>query len=76
MALLTRLHSYAGVLVAPFLVVAAVTGLGFVFTPQLDSLVYDRELHAARVGPGLPHPLSEQVAAARAEHPRTARSRR
>jgi hypothetical protein len=34
--LVLRLHFYAGVLVAPFLVVAALTGLAFVFTPQLD----------------------------------------
>ena len=49
--LLTRLHFYAGVLVAPFLVVAAVTGLAFTLTPQLDAVVYHRELHAAQVGP-------------------------
>ncbi|MET7401490.1 PepSY-associated TM helix domain-containing protein, partial [Dactylosporangium sp. NPDC005572] len=67
--LLTRLHFYAGILVAPLLVVAAVTGLLFVLTPQLDSLVYDQELHVAQVGPGLPKPLSEQVAAAIAAHP-------
>ncbi|WP_432993789.1 PepSY-associated TM helix domain-containing protein [Dactylosporangium sp. CA-233914] len=67
--LLTRLHFYAGILVAPLLAVAAVTGLLFAFSPQLDSLVYDRELHAAQAGPGLPKPLSEQVAAAIAAHP-------
>ncbi|MET7423035.1 PepSY-associated TM helix domain-containing protein [Dactylosporangium sp. NPDC005555] len=67
--LLTRLHFYAGILVAPLLVVAAVTGLLFVFTPQLDSIVYDKELHVAGIGPGLPKPLSEQVAAAIAAHP-------
>ncbi|WP_327000221.1 PepSY domain-containing protein [Dactylosporangium sp. NBC_01737] len=67
--LLTRLHFYAGVLVAPLLVLAAVTGLLFVLTPQLDGIVYDKELHVAKVGPGLPKPLSEQVAAAVAAHP-------
>ncbi|MEV4512334.1 PepSY domain-containing protein [Dactylosporangium sp. NPDC049525] len=67
--LLTRLHFYAGILVAPLLAVAAVTGLLFVLTPQLDGLVYDKELHVATVGPGLPKPLSEQVAAAVAAHP-------
>ncbi|WP_433607562.1 PepSY-associated TM helix domain-containing protein [Dactylosporangium sp. CA-139114] len=67
--LLTRLHFYAGILVAPLLVVAAVTGLLFAFSPQLDGLVYDKELHAAQVGPGLPKPLSQQVAAAVAAHP-------
>ncbi|MGW4490802.1 PepSY-associated TM helix domain-containing protein [Streptomyces sp. NPDC004376] len=68
-ALLARLHFYAGILVAPFLLVAAITGLLYTFTPQLDSLVYDKELHVAHTG-GSVVPLSEQVAAARAEHPR------
>ncbi|MFJ6987314.1 MULTISPECIES: PepSY-associated TM helix domain-containing protein [unclassified Streptomyces] len=67
-ALLARLHFYAGVLVAPFLLVAAVTGLLYTFTPQLDSIVYDKELHVSRTGDRA-LPLSGQVAAARAEHP-------
>ncbi|GHE82522.1 PepSY-associated TM helix domain-containing protein [Streptomyces griseoaurantiacus] len=67
--LLARVHFYAGILVAPFLLVAAVTGLLYTFTPQLDSLVYGKELHVAETG-GSTVPLSEQVAAARAEHPK------
>ncbi|MFI1438671.1 PepSY-associated TM helix domain-containing protein [Streptomyces fructofermentans] len=67
-ALLTRLHFYAGVLVAPFLLVAAVTGLLYIFTPQLDSIVYDKELTAAQTGVSA-QTLAQQVAAARAEHP-------
>lgn len=66
--LVLRLHFYAGILVAPFLVVAAVTGLAFVFSPQLDGLVYDRELHVA-VGDAPARPLAEQVVAAQAAHP-------
>lgn len=65
--LLLRLHFYAGILVAPFLVVAALTGLAFVLTPQLDAVVYDRELSTDGSGPR--RPLSEQVAAAVAAHP-------
>ncbi|MEU2736139.1 PepSY-associated TM helix domain-containing protein [Streptomyces sp. NPDC007095] len=68
-ALLARLHFYSGVLVAPFLLVAAVTGLLYTFTPQLDSLIYGKELHVSRTGDSV-LPLSEQVAAARAEHPK------
>ncbi|ATE54120.1 PepSY-associated TM helix domain-containing protein [Actinosynnema pretiosum] len=44
-ALLLRLHFYAGVLIGPFLLVAAVTGIAYVFTPQLERAVYDHELH-------------------------------
>ncbi len=66
--LLVRLHFYAGVLVAPFLVMAALTGLAYTLTPQLDALVYADELYVDRVGAN-PRPLTEQVAAARAVHP-------
>ncbi|MET8031931.1 PepSY domain-containing protein [Streptomyces sp. NPDC005345] len=67
-ALLLRLHFYAGVLVAPFLLVAAVTGLLYTFTPQLDAFVYDRELSVAHTGDST-RPLAGQVAVARARHP-------
>ncbi|MDW5322311.1 PepSY domain-containing protein [Plantactinospora sp. KLBMP9567] len=66
--LVLRLHFYAGVLIAPFLVVAALTGLAFVFTPQLDSLVYAHELRVD-AGGAPARPLAEQVVAARAAHP-------
>ena len=66
--LLLRVHFYAGVLVAPFLVVASLTGIAYVFSPQLSDAVYAEQL---LVGPhsGVPRPLDEQVAAARAAHP-------
>ncbi|MFG1801537.1 PepSY-associated TM helix domain-containing protein [Micromonospora carbonacea] len=66
-ALLLRLHFYAGILVAPFLFVAALTGLAYTVTPQLDRVVYGDLLTAAPDGP--PKSLAEQVAAARAAHP-------
>src|SRR5687768_14934821 len=66
-ALLLRLHFYAGVLVAPFLVIAAVTGLLYTAVPQLDQILYGDQLTAAHTGAtgnaGLP--LAEQIAAAR-----------
>lgn len=65
--LVLRLHFCAGVLIAPFLVVAATTGLLYVYTPQLEQIVYDRELHV----PAAPtsHPLADQVAAGMAARP-------
>ncbi|MEJ3748092.1 PepSY domain-containing protein [Actinomycetes bacterium KLBMP 9797] len=66
--LVLRLHFYAGVLIAPFLVVAALSGLAFVFSPQLDRLVYAHELRVDQVT-GAARPLAEQVTAARAAHP-------
>ncbi|MEV6318847.1 PepSY domain-containing protein [Streptomyces sp. NPDC051776] len=67
-ALIVRLHFYAGVFVAPFLFVAAVTGLLYTFTPQLDQLVYGDKISVEQVGE-TPRPLAEQIEAARAEHP-------
>ncbi|WP_436800721.1 PepSY-associated TM helix domain-containing protein, partial [Streptomyces cyaneofuscatus] len=66
--LLVRLHFYAGVLVAPFLLVAALTGLAYTFTPQLDQLLYGDQLRVEKVGDA-PRPLAEQIAAARAAYP-------
>ncbi|MEU5049138.1 PepSY domain-containing protein [Streptomyces sp. NPDC021096] len=67
-ALLLRMHFYAGVFVAPFLFVAALTGLLYTFTPQLDQLFYGDKLTVAAVGDA-PRPLAEQIAAAQAHHP-------
>ena len=66
--LLARLHFYAGVLVAPFLVVAAVTGIAYALTPQIESLVYGDELHVSSTA-GSIQPIDAQVRAARAAHP-------
>jgi uncharacterized iron-regulated membrane protein len=66
--LLRRLHFYVGVLVAPFLMVAALTGLLYTITPQLDQIAYHDQLHVAEVGTSTV-PLAEQVAAAQAVVP-------
>jgi uncharacterized iron-regulated membrane protein len=62
--LLLRLHFYAGVFVGPFLLVAAVTGLAYVWTPQVEQAVYDHELHVPAASGVVP--LDQQTAAARA----------
>lgn len=62
--LLRRLHFYVGVFVAPFLVVAALTGLAYTITPQLDRIAYHDQFHVAQVGTGTV-PLADQVATAR-----------
>nr|WTB29555.1 PepSY domain-containing protein [Streptomyces sp. NBC_00830] len=67
-ALLRRLHFYAGVFVAPFLLLAALTGLAYTVTPQLDQLVYGDKLRVEQVV-GQPHSLADQIEAARAAHP-------
>ncbi|KUL38494.1 peptidase [Streptomyces sp. NRRL F-4489] len=61
--LLLRLHFYAGVLIGPFLLVAALTGLAYTAAPQLESVLYQHEL---KVTPrGSADPLAAQLAAAR-----------
>ncbi|WP_207454439.1 PepSY-associated TM helix domain-containing protein [Herbiconiux sp. SYSU D00978] len=60
--LLLRLHFYAGILVGPFILVAALSGAGYALTPALEQAVYDEKLHAPVSGPALP--LADQIAAA------------
>ncbi|MGX6607736.1 PepSY-associated TM helix domain-containing protein [Micromonosporaceae bacterium Da 78-11] len=67
-ALLLRLHFYAGIFVAPFLLLAALSGLAYVFSPQIDRIVYADEL--VITGPAGPaRPMSELLNAARTSHP-------
>jgi uncharacterized iron-regulated membrane protein len=66
--LLLRLHFYAGILVAPFILIAATTGFLFTTVPTLDKIVYSTELTVADSG-GAARPVTEQIAAARATHP-------
>lgn len=67
--LVLRLHFYAGVLIAPFLLVAATTGLLFACSYQAEKIVYSHEL-SVPVGESTTElPISEQVAAARKAYP-------
>jgi uncharacterized iron-regulated membrane protein len=66
--LVLRLHFYAGLLVAPFLLVAAVTGLLYAGSFQAEKIIYADEMTVSKVG-DTKLPISEQVAAARKAHP-------
>lgn len=63
--LLLRLHFYAALLVAPFVLVAAITGGLYAVATPLERVVHADELSATSSGPALP--VEQQVAAARAE---------
>ncbi|MER5962557.1 PepSY-associated TM helix domain-containing protein [Streptomyces sp. NPDC002057] len=65
--LVLRLHFYAGVLVAPFLLVAAVSGLLYALSYQAEKIVYAHELEAPVGETALP--LSQQVDIARKANP-------
>lgn len=62
-ALLLRLHFYAGLLVGPFIFVAALSGALYALTPQVENWLYQTELTTD--APGEPLPLAEQIHAAR-----------
>lgn len=65
--LLWRLHFWAGLVTAPLLLFAALTGLLYVFTPQVEAW---RHAHLDRVVPEGPvQPLDAQRAAAEASVP-------
>ncbi|MEU3732358.1 PepSY domain-containing protein [Streptomyces sp. NPDC033538] len=66
--LVLRLHFYAGLFVAPFLLVAAATGFLYAASFQAEKMVYAHELTVPDVGESK-LPVSEQVAAARQAHP-------
>ncbi|WP_405959889.1 PepSY domain-containing protein [Streptomyces sp. NBC_00024] len=66
--LVLRLHFYAGVLVAPFLLVAALTGGLYAASFSIEDIVYVDRTTVAKVGDEK-LPISEQVAAARKAHP-------
>ena len=62
-ALLWRIHFWAALIASPFVVVACLTGLLYVFTPQIEQL---RHGHLDQVTPGeRVQPLDASVAAAR-----------
>ncbi|MFF3210716.1 PepSY-associated TM helix domain-containing protein [Streptomyces sp. NPDC002886] len=62
--LLLRLHFYAGVLIAPLLLVAATTGLLYAGSWQAEKILYADQLTVDRVGASA-QPLGAQVAAAK-----------
>lgn len=62
-AFIARLHFYAGLLVGPFIFVAALTGTLYVLTPQIEAALYRDVLETSSTGPA--QPLVAQAQAAR-----------
>jgi len=61
-ALLRRVHFFAGLLVGPFILVAALSGALYAITPTLESTLYAHELTASSTSPAVS--LAAQVTAA------------
>lgn len=66
-AILARVHFYAGVFVAPFLIIAALSGALYAVAPTLERIVYHDQITAPPSSTVLP--LEQQIAAAQARFP-------
>jgi len=62
--LIARLHFYIGLLVGPFLFIAALSGVLYALTPQIEDRVYRHILYTPSRGEA--RPLADQITAARA----------
>lgn len=66
-AILARVHFYAGVFVAPFLIIAALSGALYAVAPTLEKVVHHDQITAPPSSTVLP--LEQQTAAAQAQFP-------
>lgn len=64
LALLVRLHLYVGLLVGPFIFIAALSGLVYALTPQLEDRLYAEQLYTNSAG--TPQSLARQIEVAQA----------
>jgi uncharacterized iron-regulated membrane protein len=62
-----RLHFYVGLLIGPFLLIAAVSGFFYALAPTIEKVVYNDQLAAASTAQNVP--LSRQITTARTVHP-------
>ncbi|MDV8022802.1 PepSY domain-containing protein [Rhodococcus sp. IEGM 1330] len=65
--LILRLHFYAGILVAPFILIATISGGLYAVAPTIEQLVYRDYLHVDATGPAVP--VAQQIRVAQAERP-------
>lgn len=63
-AFIARLHFYLGLLVGPFLLVVALSGIVYALTPQIERALYHEQFYTGNEG-GTPLPLADQIRAAR-----------
>ena len=65
--LMMRLHFYAGILVAPFILIAAITGGLYAVAPAIEQIVYRDYLSVDYSG--APKPVADQIRAAQQVRP-------
>lgn len=62
LALVTRLHFYIGLFIAPFIFFAALSGTGYVIAPNIEKNLYSEQLYPGSEGKA--YPLMQQITAA------------
>ncbi|MCW6540679.1 PepSY domain-containing protein [Yersinia ruckeri] len=62
LALVTRLHFYIGLFIAPFIFFAALSGTLYVIAPNIEKILYAEQLYPASEGSA--KPLMQQIAVA------------
>ena len=65
--LILRLHFYAGILIAPFILIATISGGLYAVAPTIEQLMYRDYVHVDAAGAAAP--VSDQIRAAQAERP-------
>lgn len=66
-SLFWRIHFWAALIASPFALIAALTGMLYIFTPQIEAALYDRLDHV--VPSGVRRPLDEAITAAQMAAP-------
>jgi len=69
-ALLWRFHFYVGVLVAPLLILTSLSGILYVFAPQIEEVAYAKLLHVAPSPGAAALDYDAQLAAFKAANPK------
>ncbi|WP_299260020.1 PepSY domain-containing protein [uncultured Kushneria sp.] len=62
-AFIARLHFYIGLLVGPFLLLVALSGIVYALTPQIEQALYHEQFYTGSDS-GTPLPLADQIRAA------------
>lgn len=62
--MLRLLHNQLGILIAPFIFIASLTGLLYGLTPQIENFIYQEQLIAKHIPTQKTQPLSQQILAA------------
>lgn len=66
-SLFWRIHFWAALIASPFALIAALTGILYIFTPQIEAALYDKLDHVTPIG--AMRPLDEAIVSAKVAAP-------